>query len=390
MPARARWTLIAGAALAAVYLPFWMSVFGAWPGGAAHFDALLPEMTPRYADLRVVLTALDCEGPGIDVQVQNPCDPWHRAMNYPRLWLKLRGTPLRVEHVEPLGTALGAAALIALLCWMAPRTAAQAAIAVAALASPPVLLAVERGNVDLVILLLTMLAVVLLGRGALVRALGYTTLFTAFALKLFPLAALGRVVLEAPALRRVLLPSLGVAVIAYLWLIRHQVAIIGAVTPHEAFWSYGASVLPMYLMQADFIGPGAVRWLGLVVSVALVGAGMAVGWRSAPRLPALSGTVMAGLDLGALLFVGSYLLGSNFAYRLIFVLLCWPAFLALASQEAPAARRLGVSATASLLSAYWLVDLRLDWIPLLVLLFTCAALLGARLARWQPALSSRA
>jgi hypothetical protein len=375
---RARWTLAAAAVVAIVYVPFWLSAAGAWPGGAAHFDNVIPSMEPRFADLGVVVRAFDCHQPGVDLQRMNVCDPWQRAMNYPRLWLRFGALGLRADDLVATGIAVGAAALAALLWWMAPASAAQAGLVALALASPPLLLGVERANIDLLILLLMLAAARLLGSALLERTLGHVLIYGAFALKLFPLAALARALVEPPALRRWLVPALAVAVPAYLWAIRHQLATIVASTPHDTYWSFGGSVLPYSLAAYGAWPETWARPLGLATTLVLIAIGAAMGWRHGRRWPPQAAAPAAGLDLGALLFLGVFVLGSSYAYRLVFLLLCWPAWIALALGEDAPLRRLACMALALTLTGFWLVPLGLDALPLLALVPVCAALLAAR------------
>jgi hypothetical protein len=43
-------------------------------------------LRPCFADLRVITSGLDCIRKGQDPLISNPCDPWGRQMNYPRIW----------------------------------------------------------------------------------------------------------------------------------------------------------------------------------------------------------------------------------------------------------------------------------------------------------------
>jgi hypothetical protein len=101
-----------------------------------------------------------------------------------------------------------------------------------------------------------------------------------------------------------------------------------------------------------------------------------------PRGDALPGRAGVGLELGALIFVGTYLLGSNYDYRLVFPLLCWPAWLALANGADEAWRRVARASLALVAVSYWLTRawLLIDDLLLLALAFLCAATLAARFA----------
>ena len=46
----------------------------------------IPTMTPHFADLRSITAGAESYARGLDPMVNNPADPWGRAMSYPRIW----------------------------------------------------------------------------------------------------------------------------------------------------------------------------------------------------------------------------------------------------------------------------------------------------------------
>ena len=60
-----------------------------------------------FADLRSVTSAWDCERHGTPAFPTNPCDPFGRPANYPRVWISLWHLGLGEGDTVPLGVAIG-------------------------------------------------------------------------------------------------------------------------------------------------------------------------------------------------------------------------------------------------------------------------------------------
>ena len=64
----------------------------------------VPSLGRPFADILTVLTGAECLRAGHDPLVSNPCDPWGRTLNYPRVWLWL-GTLVRPPQAWLVGLA---------------------------------------------------------------------------------------------------------------------------------------------------------------------------------------------------------------------------------------------------------------------------------------------
>ena len=62
----------------------------------------VPSGPSLFFDTRNLTAALECRRLGFDPLVQNPCDPWGRPLNYPRVWLALRWLGLNQSHTVAL------------------------------------------------------------------------------------------------------------------------------------------------------------------------------------------------------------------------------------------------------------------------------------------------
>src|SRR6516165_4101164 len=48
-----------------------------------------PMFPPPFADMRVIQGAVTSTDQGLNPQISNPNDPWHRRLNYPLIWVKI-------------------------------------------------------------------------------------------------------------------------------------------------------------------------------------------------------------------------------------------------------------------------------------------------------------
>ena len=123
-----------------------------------------------FLDIEGVLTAIDCHRSGIDVYVENPCDPLNRPHNYGPAFLWLSALRINVTWMNGLGLTLGILFLVSL--FFLPK-ARPGWLVTLAIVSPPVVFALERANVDLIIFLLAMLAAILAAGNAWSRTVAH-------------------------------------------------------------------------------------------------------------------------------------------------------------------------------------------------------------------------
>jgi hypothetical protein len=283
----------------------------------------VPTDLPTFSDMRSVQGSIEAVHQGLNPQVSNPADPWHRPMDYPMVWERLAEAlhleveaNYRVFEWAMVGAFL--ASVLGVLAW------APSGWLLACAFSSSVLLLVERGNNDLAVFSLVCLAEVLPLAGGLV------ILFAAALLKLYP-------VLCWPAFvrSRGTLVLAGVLAAIFLLVMQDELGAISRAQPLRAYLSYGsASFAYAFKAMAHVTVPG------LLVSAVLVVAALGV-------LVLFAGHIRFAQDgsfelrrrffyAGAFVFLGTFVLGSNWDYRLAFLLLCVPL---LATLQSPPFRR---------------------------------------------------
>ena len=310
------WAIVGGLLLAAC-CGNWREVWG-----ACRQDS----MSPKFADLRTITGAVASSAQGFDPVLQNPMDPWQRPLNYPLIWMHaFRALGIDDGNLVAVGL-LFALLYLLVVSWLVLTAATRMEAVVLGLAavSHAALFAVERGNTDLLIFVLLVVGLRSRTPHSAVIALPMAVL-----LKLYPVMALVAVCCRRwrDGVLGWLLLGLGcVALLLAQW---GDILRLAHATPEDARWSYGLLSLRA-LLQASGVAPGAaVGYLACTVGVGallslargIVGAGLppcalvgSVGMR-AQSLPIERLFVGCGA-----VYVGTFLLGSNYDYRLLMLL----------------------------------------------------------------------
>ena len=275
-------------------------------------------MQRPFADLRTITGAADSLAAGLDPLVQNPGDPWGRAMTYPRVWLAL--AHLGITQIDTVIIAFVEIALFVWGLWALGRLSTSrlmGSILLLHVFSPVTALAVERANNDLVAFVLVSVFCLSIGSSDVRRRVGASTaLVLAIVLKLFPLFAL-------PALlvlpRRRALHYAGTILlvsVAYFVVTLDALLIIFRDTPRADFFSYGMNVVWPRL-GIGYVHTAAFAALAVVVAGAL--------WLSRRATTTLSiGPTDAAFLAGAGIYTCTFVLGNNCDYRLVFLILTVP------------------------------------------------------------------
>lgn len=324
-PRDGRW--IAAAVLIAYGLLFWAAE-RAWGVEPALRLAGVPSVGAPFSDLYIFPSAAAEFAHGGDPYLRNPTDPWARTYNYPRAWLLFMRYPFAA--IPGLGLAIDAAWLLALGLWWGRLRPREGLLAGAAACSPPALLALERCNSDLIIFLLLAAALFALSRRQPVAAsLG---LVAAALLKLFPAAAFAGLLQRG---WRKLLAWLGASAAGLgLWMAADlpEIRAIAHNTPTGGpAISYGSAVIFSIadLLHQERTGTWAGyserAWLGAAAAALLAGLLAWLGFRHRRPGPARDfDRTLAGFHAGAGIYLATFIVGSNFAYRQVFLLLCLP------------------------------------------------------------------
>jgi hypothetical protein len=287
--------------------------------------------------MRTVQGSILSDKQGLDPQISNPGDPWARAMDYPKIWLwiaKLFQLNNETNYIVFVGIYV-LAYLVS--CFLLLRKFPSVYLLLA-IFSWPSLLAVERGNNDLLALVL-LFAGIALSQGYF-RAI---SILLATVLKVFPVFS---VVALAKKPRMFILLVLLSAV--YLIGIAGELKVLqggntALTDPAAIFASYGFET-DILLIRKLIGGQPAAAYTLLKYGLIVVSLGLSVAISRIKSLkPASSSPFKTDLFIaGGSILAGTYLVTSNWDYRLIFLLLCIPYILSIQSRVVKHSMLIGI------------------------------------------------
>ncbi len=294
--------------------------------------------TPEtFFDMRVVIGGCESLRQGFNPLYFNPCDPGQRPLNYPRIWLLLEKTGINRSHTVFLGFSLAVIFYMAVVGLVIEKNPGifSTVIWILALISPAVLLGVERGNNDLLIFVILAIAVTLLRQPRTeIRIIAYLVMFLAALLKLYPVLAVISSVREKPKLCLIIMIVFTAGFLIYAGVTYDDIATLMKTTEHNANISYGSKVI-FGLIDQMMTGnmAGFPRWddrlvvlfsWAAVVGVILLSFFYLMGKKSVSHY---EGSHISSLRIGAGIYLGTFLAGQNWDYRLIFLLFVLPQLL---------------------------------------------------------------
>jgi hypothetical protein len=312
------------AALAGLWLaPLLLFLFGFHSNWRATWAAVgVPAEVAPFADLRGITGALVTLRSHGDPLIANPGDPWNRPLYYPRVWLKLFLTfGINDSHIPIVGVTFCVLYLICISALMVRcKHGVDASILLVAGLSLAPLYAIELGNTDLFIF-----SLVFLGCMTHSKILKSGAFFAAAILKIYPLVAMSIDAVRRPKKERVailVLTALAIALFAWQW---RDINAIRHATPVSSRMAYGFLSMKAQVGEEleSLLGHQvAVGWIVILACWLAGGGAVIAAWTNRSHLNESIRNSTDGrlfLVFGAI-YVFSFAIGSNWDYRLIFLL----------------------------------------------------------------------
>ena len=291
----------------------------------------VPTLMPPFADLRLIPGGAETFRRGLDPTIRNPGDPYGRIFNYPKIWYLFFYTSIDQEDVIWLGIVIFALFYLGLISFPGNLDGLGVLLMLLIAFSPASMLLYERGNVDLLIFFICAMAVLVFD----VSSLGAATIILMGALlKIFPFFGLG-IFLEKGKKQfwryaSLVTASLGI----YIWLTLPNIQASWSSTMRGKSISYGVNVifdryreffstaLKKYL--PTFAASNLLAILPYLLGVIVLAAMVWIGLKSTPLSGSEDSRNLAAFRMGAFIFLGTFLLGNNWDYRLVFLLFTIP------------------------------------------------------------------
>src|SRR5207302_3123550 len=285
-----------------------------------------------FLDTHALLAAAECQRQGINVYLENPCDYIARLHVYSPLWLSLIPGFLNASDTARVGLVLDLLFILSLGLVFRPRSWGEVAIFALAVFSPITLLAVERGNNDIVVFLFVVCAALLWSSSPRNRLLSYAICLVTGLLKYYPLVLLALIARERWQRALALALLGGASILLMVFVYRGELALALSNIPKISYFTDGFSVqnLP-YGMVAVLWGEDARSPLAPVLLLVLSVVAVAWAWRRTGALvpSEIDWTVweMRLLAIASILLPACFFAGQNISYRGIFILLALPGLL---------------------------------------------------------------
>jgi len=268
-----------------------------------------------FIDTHACLSAGDAVAAGLNPYIDNPLDMMRRPHRYSDWWFALHSLGLTRADDVWLGAIWGLSFLVVALFQVRVRTIGELAWSAAFLVSPPFVFGFNRGNPDLlVVIVLSVTVPCLLALNRAVRWLAPASIFIAAGLKFYPFTA-ALVLLRPGRSRREVWMMLAAFAVLTLWFIydqRESFRYFVTDPPRPSgFFTFGVGSVAQALQLSSRM---------MTALLMIVFAATAVGsWRAMPEWipsPAVEAEYLRFV-LGAILLLGCYAAGVNFGYRLV-------------------------------------------------------------------------
>ena len=305
----------------------------------------LPAPHP-FTDWEWIPSSVRCWAEGVDVYVNNTCfkSGDNLAFNYSPLWLRLSFLGLMEKWVNV--TAIG----FCLLFFLSPaiydqlRNRRTQEIAILTMLSSGTILGVERGNADILLFLIIVVALMAMQLKSMTRFIGYGLLIFAGLLKFYPFIGL----VIAARDRSIVVVCVAIASISALAVLaltyQDKISVMANNLPGLSIYTlqFGAGELPSglgaglvkLLTNSTLLNAEAARAYGrLVTGVlqillpigSLLGAVLVCrAFKLPSHIAQLNSLTRDSLVVGVALIVGCFFVSQSVIYRGIFLLLVLP------------------------------------------------------------------
>lgn len=279
-------------------------------------------MTPHFADTRNITHGAVPYSQGLDPMIENPGDPWQRRLNYPRIWHTLYSLGINKSHTTFMGLTIIFSFLVG-VCLIIPNVDNKTLVLVfAAVLSPATLLGVERANIDLLMFFLASLSIFAAQRSNIFS--GLIILF-AFILKFFPIFGWA-IFLKTGKSKFILSTIISLSFVGfYLFISYSDMLLIWEGVPRSIHTSYGINVVWMALSKLNLTLGVFVKVFSYLVIILIIIFAFLDPLQNKYLSEKPSNTLnIDAFRVGAAIYIGTFFLGNNWDYRLVFLIFTLP------------------------------------------------------------------
>jgi hypothetical protein len=296
---------------------------------------LCPAMYPIFADLSTVTYSVDAINKGLNPYFDTSTDPFGRRFNYPSLILLIFNfLNLNGASTIYLGIGILILFLLGISFLLTPKIKSIKVYLFyfLILLSPAMFLLMERCNIDILIFLLILAAISLpynlKKTNLFLKSIKYSLLLFASAIKLYPIFSIICLIIGTEKYRigKYILFGTIILFSIYLFKISNEVKLITEATPQSAYASYGKNILFEFLFENKKFAI-LMSWFVVLTGIIFASFDYLNKLIIENNNEEIDNSIRQKKDFfiaGASIFLGSFILGNNFEYRLVFLLFCLP------------------------------------------------------------------
>lgn len=290
----------------------------------------IPIDPPGFFDARQITMASESYAQGYDPLKENPLNPRGTRLNYPRIWHILFATGITQNHTNLLGIIFLFLFFIGVgMFWFSGKFNNLTYFILSAVTiSPAVMLGIERGNIELVIFFI-LSAALLINYYSSVSAI-ILFLFASF-LKLYPVFAFVYLLKEQSKKFWVQFISACAIFIIYALFTFDDLKQVYLTSPKNAKSAYGLNVFWMGLNHPRILNLQVsddlvtiIKVLSYVVLILIFLGALILSLRNYNTTRFKQREHLEAFRTGAGIYIGCFLLGTNYDYRLVFLIFTVP------------------------------------------------------------------
>jgi hypothetical protein len=295
-----------------------------------------------FADVITITGAVECIRAGMDPYIITSFDPWARPFIYPKLWLTIYDfLNLSRSSTNYIGIVLVYLFTIAASFIFEIKKNKHLIFVLVLFLSPTVLLLLERGNSDIIIFILVAIAVFYLRKIKFLNEptklhIAYIIILFVSMLKIYPIFLLPLLFFEKISNRNFIIISIysTILILGYVGFTYLDLLHIQQTAPNSNGLVYGKNVAVQLLVTGKAL-------LILSNSLMVLVFGVALYFRNKYKdqlnqLLPINNQVNDNIWLflaGALIYAGTFFIGNNWDYRLVFLLFTIPYILDIFNQS---------------------------------------------------------
>lgn len=330
----------------------------------------VPTQKLSFLDFRLIPGSADSFRHGYEPSVTNPYDPTQRIFNYPAFWRLFFYTGINEADTVWISICMIVLFFVGVLLFPRDLSIAGAIGMLLVIFSPAAMLLYERGNVDLVVFFIC--AMIVMAESYSANLATFLIMLGAI-VKMFPFFGITVLAREVKNKFWLLFGICFATLVTYMILTWSSVKASWNTTMRGDGLSYGTNVfvtrygvaisnaLQKWFTPADT--DLILKYGPLIMALILLSLAALLSLLNTQQLDSSSERHMAAFRMGASIYVGTFLLGNNFDYRLAFLTFVVPQLFEWARSTS---KTYGLLALASmilvLLSCWhlWIVEIPLE------------------------------